>query len=280
MKDERFANKIALITGGTRGIGKAISLKLLSMGFTVAINGVASKDLPNDFINSIKESAFPDTDNSTLLSPIELKKRVLYIQADIATNEGRENIIKSLMDRFHRIDVLVNNAGIGPSSRMDILEATEESFDHVLETNLKGPYFLTQKVAKLMIKEMKTHQNLDYKPKIINISSISSYTSSTNRGEYCISKAGVSMMTKLYADRLAEFGIGVFEIQPGIIKTDMTAGVQEKYDRMFKEGITPINRWGTPEDVAQAVEAIVSDHFPYSTGQVFEVDGGFHLRRL
>jgi len=177
-----------------------------------------------------------------------------------------------------RIDLLVNNAGVSPKVRMDILEVTEESYDRVMTINLKGPFFLTQLVANWMI-ELKKFRN-ELEPKIVNISSISAYTSSTSRGEYCISKAGVSMMTKLYADRLSEYGVNVYEIRPGIIFTPMTEPVKEKYDKLISEGITPIKRWGTPEDVAKAVVAIAKGYFPFSTGEVFNVDGGFHIRRL
>jgi 3-oxoacyl-[acyl-carrier protein] reductase len=176
------------------------------------------------------------------------------------------------------VDLLVNNAGVAPLARTDILEATEESFDRVLAINLKGPYFLTQLVSKWMIQLKKT--NVVLKPKIVVISSMSAYTSSTNRGEYCVSKAGLSMMTQLYADRLSEYGINVYEIRPGIIMTDMTTPVKEKYDELIAEGITPIRRWGTTGDIANAVVAIAKDYFPFSTGEIFNVDGGFHLRRL
>ena len=174
--------------------------------------------------------------------------------------------------------MLVNNAGVAPSKRMDLLDATEESFDRVMGINLKGPYFLTQKVANWMIEQKKTHP--DRACRIVSTGSISAYTSSPARGEYCVSKAGISMMTKLYSDRLAEYGIGVFEISPGIIATDMTSVVKDKYDKLIAEGLTPIKRWGLPEDIAKAVGAIAEGRLDFSTGQVINVDGGFHLRRL
>jgi NAD(P)-dependent dehydrogenase (short-subunit alcohol dehydrogenase family) len=174
--------------------------------------------------------------------------------------------------------MLINNAGVAPTKRRDLLEATEESFDRVLGINLKGPYFLTQMVANWMIEQKKQDPAGEYR--IVNTSSISAYTSSPARGEYCISKAGISMMTALYADRLAEFGIGVFEVRPGIIKTDMTKVVTEKYDKLIAEGLTPIQRWGMPEDVGRAVGAIAEGRLDFCTGQVINVDGGFHLRRL
>jgi NAD(P)-dependent dehydrogenase (short-subunit alcohol dehydrogenase family) len=161
---------------------------------------------------------------------------------------------------------------------MDILEVTEESYDRVMGINLKGPYFLTQLVANWMVEQKKTHPERAFR--IVNTGSISAYTSSPARGEYCVSKAGIAMMTMLYADRLAEYGIGVFEIRPGIIQTDMTSVVKDKYDKLIAEGLTPIKRWGQPEDIAKAVGAIAEGRLDFSTGQVINVDGGFHLRRL
>jgi len=187
--------------------------------------------------------------------------------------------MQSKVNQYQRIDLLVNNAGISPRQRMDMLHISQESYDEVMTVNLKGPFFLTQRVAKEMIHLLRT--GVLTHPKIINISSISAYTSSTSRAEYCISKAGMGMMTILWADRLAEFGINVYEIRPGIIQTDLTATVKEKYDRLIlEEGITPIRRWGQPQDVGKAVLAIAEDLLPFSTGEVINVDGGFHLRRL
>jgi NAD(P)-dependent dehydrogenase (short-subunit alcohol dehydrogenase family) len=177
--------------------------------------------------------------------------------------------------------MLVNNAGVAPKVRADILEASEESFDRLININIKGPYFLTQLAAKWMIEQSRTGiPPVPFQPKIITISSISAYTASVNRGDYCISKAALSMLTPLYAARLAEHGIGVYEIRPGLIRTDMTGPVKEKYDKLIEEGLTPIKRWGTPEDVGKAVAAIAQDLLPFSTGEVINVDGGFHLRRL
>jgi 3-oxoacyl-[acyl-carrier protein] reductase len=174
--------------------------------------------------------------------------------------------------------VLVNNAGVAPRQRMDILDVTVESYERVMDTNLKGPFFLTQQIANKMIALLQA--GIIDAPKIINISSMSAYTSSPNRGEYCMSKAGMSMMTLLFADRLAEYGINVYEVRPGIIATDMTSVVKEKYDKLIGEGLTPIKRWGQPEDVAKAVGAIAEGRLDFSPGQVINVDGGFHLRRL
>jgi 3-oxoacyl-[acyl-carrier protein] reductase len=187
-------------------------------------------------------------------------------------------LVERVLEEFGGIDLLVNNAGMAPRQRNDLLEMSEASFDEVLGTNLKGPFFLTQQVARIMVEQQKGDpQDM---PVIINIGSISSDTSSTNRGEYCISKAGMGMMTLLFADRLASSGIRVYEVRPGIIETDMTAGVKEKYDKRIGEGLLPINRWGRPEDVARAVVALSSGILPYSTGEIINVDGGFHIRRL
>ncbi|MBN2156507.1 MAG: 3-ketoacyl-ACP reductase [Candidatus Lokiarchaeota archaeon] len=254
--------KIALITGSIRGIGKAIAKEMHSLGYSLIINGVSQHSLPESYLDEFSGS----------------KETIHYIQADISIVEDRQKLVEKII-QLNRIDLLVNNAGVAPKERNDILVATETSFDRVMNTNLKGPYFLTQQVAQLMI-QFKNNHLIDYNPKIINIGSNSAYTSSPNRGEYCLSKAGMAMMTKLYADRLSEFNIPVFEVRPGIIKTDMTKSVEKKYDTLFKEGITPFSRWGTPIDVAKCVSAIVQGYFPYSTGQVFNVDGGFHLKRL
>jgi len=204
---------------------------------------------------------------------------VLFFPGDISKSDVRVGMVEAIKKEFGRLDILVNNAGVGVEVRADILNTTEESFDRLLNINLRGPYFLTQLVAKWMIEQKKEDDSRS--PIIINIGSISSYTSSIGRGEYCISKAGVSMMTKLFADRLSEYNINVYEIRPGIIKTDMTAGVTEKYNNLiFNQGLTPLKRWGFPEDVAKAVLAIAKGYLPYSTGELINVDGGFHLKRL
>jgi len=253
---------VSLVTGSTAGIGAAIALELARDGFDVAVNGTREEELARKVIDKIRATG----------------AKTIYIRADISSSRDRGLVLAQLKREFGRIDLLVNNAGIAPEVRADILDASEESFDRVISVNLKGPYFLTQLVAKWMI-ELKQKMR-DFDPKIINISSMSAYTSSPTRGEYCISKAGVSMMTKLYADRLSEYGINVYEIRPGIIMTSMTESVKEKYDRLISEGITPIRRWGKPEDVAKAVAAIATGHLQFSTGEVLNVDGGFHLRRL
>lgn len=254
--------KVALVTGATRGIGHAIAAKLAEEGYSVAVVGTRNEDEVRESIEDIKKYGNP----------------FVYIKANIAEEEDRKNIVQTTMNTFGRLDVLVNNAGVAPKVRMDILDMSEESMDYVLGVNLKGTFFLSQMAAKVMIEEVKCIEGI--KPKIINLSSMSAYTSSTQRGEYCISKAGISMVTTLFADRLAEYGINVYEIRPGIIATDMTSKVKEKYDNLIGEGLTPIKRWGYPEDVANAVSVFCSDKLSFSTGEVINVDGGFHIRRL
>jgi len=259
----------AIVTGGSRGIGKAIAIELAGLGYDIVVNhfDIAADGKP-------EESAAMQTKEE-----IEaLGGRCETLRGDVSKAEVRSELVDLTKDEFGRVDLLVNNAGVAPTMRADILEASEESFERVIGINLKGPYFLTQLAARWMIKQSK--ENPERKYRIVNIGSISAYTSSPFRGEYCISKAGVGMMTKLYADRLAEYEIGVFEIRPGIIATDMTSGVKEKYDKLIAEGLTPIKRWGQGEDVAKAVGGIAQGRFDFCTGQVINVDGGFHLRRL
>jgi NAD(P)-dependent dehydrogenase (short-subunit alcohol dehydrogenase family) len=254
---------VSLITGAARGIGRGIAEALAKEGFDIVIADILSKDDAREAIASCEK----------------LGAKVLFVQSDISKADSRIQMLNTIKKEMGRLDILVNNAGVAPKVRTDILEATEESFDRVMTINLKGPYFLTQLVANWMIEQKKADPSRT--PMIINIASNSAYTSSTGRGEYCVSKAGISMMTKLYADRLSEFGINVYEIRPGIIKTDMTAGVKEKYDNLiFNQGITPLKRWGLPEDIAKACVAFARGYLPYSTGEVVNVDGGFHLRRL
>jgi len=260
---------VVIVTGGSRGIGKGIALELVKLGYDVVIAHF-------DF----DEQGRPDESVG-----LETKKEIEalgaaceVLRADVSSAGDRKKLVDLAKGKFGRCDMLCNNAGVAPSKRLDLLEATEASFDRVLNINLRGPYFLTQMVANWMIEQRK--QNPDRAFRIVNTSSISAYTSSPARGEYCVSKAGISMMTMLYADRLAEFGIGVFEVRPGIIKTDMTKVVAAKYDKMIDEGLTPIKRWGLPEDIGRAVAAIAEGRLDFCTGQVINVDGGFHLRRL
>ena len=200
------------------------------------------------------------------------KVRPEVFRADISKHEDRAALVEFARKTFGRLDLLVNNAGVAPEVRADILEASEASFDRLININVKGPYFLTQQVAKWMIEQGRG--------KIVTISSVSAYAASTNRGDYCMAKAALSMMTPLFAARLAQHGIRVYEIRPGIIETDMTSVVKSKYDKLIGEGLTPIARWGTPSDVAKAVAAIAQDLLPFSTGEVINVDGGFHIRTL
>ncbi|MBN1999079.1 3-ketoacyl-ACP reductase [candidate division KSB1 bacterium] len=254
---------VALITGASRSIGRGIADQLAHLKFDIVIDDVFEEKQVQHTIDLIRKNGVD----------------VLYIRADISKSHERQTIIDQIKNKFGRLDILVNNAGVAPSQRLDILEATEESYDRVMNINLKGPYFLTQLAANWMIEQKKQYNERQYY--IVNLASISSYTSSPARGEYCLSKAGISMMTKLYADRLAEFGILVYEIRPGVIATDMTKVVKDKYDRLIhEEGLLPIKRWGESEDVGKAVAAIALGFLPYSTGQVINVDGGFHIQRL
>jgi 3-oxoacyl-[acyl-carrier protein] reductase len=252
----------ALITGGSRGIGFGIAAQLARDGFDIAINGVRPPEAVASAVNELKSSG----------------NKVIYCQCDVSIAADRQRMIREIESEFGRLHILVNNAGVAPKERKDILESTEESFTRLMTTNLQGPYFLTQAVANRMIAQQKTDPA--FRGCIINISSISSTVASVNRGEYCIAKAGVSMATKLFAARLGEFNIPVYEVCPGIIHTDMTAGVTEKYDKLIAGGLTIQERWGEATDVGKAVAALALGYFPYSTGQVFMVDGGLTIPRL
>ena len=257
-------NPAALITGGSRGIGRGIALALARAGWDVMINYRGNEQAALETARDCEQAA---RDRQAPAWRVEI------CQADISIAADRARLLQTMREKFNRIDLLVNNAGVAPTERIDILEAKEESFDRLISINTKGPYFLTQQIARWMIEQKNNGQ-------IVTISSVSAYTASTSRGDYCVSKAALSMMTKLFAARLAEHGINVFEIRPGIIATDMTAGVKEKYDTLIAKGLSPIARWGTPDDVARAVVAIATRAFPFSTGEVINVDGGFHLRIL
>jgi NAD(P)-dependent dehydrogenase (short-subunit alcohol dehydrogenase family) len=255
-------NRVAIVTGASRGIGNAIAAKLAGEGYAIVAVGTSALEKVSANLQKIQQSGI----------------RFAYVQADVSTDAGRQSIVNCAMEQFGRIDVLVNNAGVAPKVRMDILETTEESMDRVLGINLKSTFFLSQAVANIMCREVAEIPGIT--PKIVNISSISAYTSSTMRAEYCISKAAISMVTMLFADRLADEGINVYEIRPGVINTDMTSVVKEKYDALISSGLTPIKRWGQPEDVANAVSVVCSGMLNFSTGEVINVDGGFHIRRL
>ncbi len=254
--------RVAFVTGSARGIGKGVALCLAKRGWNLAINYVSSKDAA--------ETTAQECQSHGVESCV--------IRADVGDTQSHEAVIEEIHSKMGRIDLLVNNAGIGVKQRMDLLDASTESFDQLINTNLRGPYFLTQKMARYFIAQQKKLS--EYQPKIIFVTSISAYTSSPMRGEYCVSKAGLSMATKVFADRLAENGIPVYEIRPGVIQTDMTSVVKDKYDALIAGGLTPIKRWGQPEDIGQAVIALAEGLFPFSTGDVFNVDGGFHLHRL
>jgi NAD(P)-dependent dehydrogenase (short-subunit alcohol dehydrogenase family) len=265
-----FMNSVALITGGSRGIGRGIALALAELGWDLVINYAGNKAAALDTAAAAMEIA----------RSAAREIRAEPCQAEISRAQDRQALLQFTRDRFGRLDLLANNAGIAPLVRADVLEAGEASFDRVLAVNLKGPFFLTQAAARWMIEQIESRGGAPLRPKIVNISSISAYTASINRADYCISKAGVAMLTRVFATRLAEHGINVYEIRPGIIATDMTGPVKDKYDKLIADGLTPIARWGSPDDVGKAVAAIAQDLLPFSTGEVLNVDGGFHLRRL
>lgn len=258
-----MAERTAVITGSSRGIGRGIALALAERGWQVVVNYKSNRP------------AAEETGRE-----VEARGGVAFlVQADMGTIDDLNRMVEATLQHFGSIDLLVNNAGMGPRQRVDMLRMSEASYDEVMAVNLKGAFFLTQRVANEMITliEAGTIKN----PKIVNIGSLSSYASSPQRAEYCISKAGLSMTTALWADRLAEFGINVYEIRPGIVATDLTSVVRDKYDHLIlEEGIMPIRRWGQPEDVGKAVVAIAEDMLPYSTGEIINVDGGFHMARL
>ena len=262
-------NPAALITGASRGIGRGIALELARIGFDLVINYARNQSAANQT-------------TADCVAAAKANQRTINAepcQADISIGKEREKLINFCKERFGRLDLLVNNAGVAPDVRVDILEASEASFDRLISINVKAPYFLTQLAAKWML-EQQAVTGADFHPKIITISSISAYAASVNRGDYCIAKAALSMLTSLYSARLGDHGVNVYEIRPGIIATDMTEPVKAKYDGLIAGGLTPIKRWGTPEDVGKAVAALAQDLLPFSTGEVINVDGGFHLRRL
>ena len=254
--------KIAIVTGSRRGIGLATVKKLMSDGYTAVLCDVVEKEEVKDLLAELNRQGEAD-----------------YFRCDISVPEDREALMDAVVEKYGRIDALVNNAGVACKQRLDILETTVESVERLLRINLEGTFFMCQAGAKRMI-AMKKAGLPDYNPHIVNIASMSSYSSSVSRGEYCMSKAGISMVTKLFADRLAEENISVFEVRPGIIMTDMTAVVKEKYEKLIAEGVTPIRRFGQPEDVANCVSAACSGLLDFGTGTVLNADGGFHIQRL
>jgi 3-oxoacyl-[acyl-carrier protein] reductase len=250
--------QVALVTGGTRGIGLGVARKLAEAGFTVVITGRRPADQVQPVLEQLRKQ-----------SP-----KSIYVAADVASASDRKQLLETIETQLGGLDILVNNAGIAPRVRADVLEASEESFDELIATNLRGPYFLTQSVAKWMIGHPAAHRS------IINISSVSATVASVNRGDYCISKAGIAMATRLWAVRLAEFGIGVYEVRPGIIETDMTEGVKGKDDARIEGGLLLEKRWGTPDDIGTAVSMLARGELPYATGAVLVLDGGLTLARL
>ena len=254
--------RVALVTGGSRGIGRGICLELGRLGYGVVVNYASRADAAEEVVGMVAEAG----------------GAAVAAKGNVGLADDRQGLVQAALDEFGRIDVLVNNAGITSQGRKDVLEATEESWDVVFATNLKGPFFLSQLAANEMIRLVQQKKIPD--GKIVNISSISAHTVSINRADYCMTKAAMGMMTKLFAVRLAEHGITVHEVCPGVIESDMTAPVKEKYDRLIGEGLWPIRRWGQPDDVAKAVAAIVGDYLPFTTGGRIDVDGGFHIRTL
>jgi 3-oxoacyl-[acyl-carrier protein] reductase len=252
--------RVALVTGGSRGIGRAISLEVASSGYVVLINFRENREAAQEVRDEIASRGG--------ISEI--------CQADISAAKDRKALIGFISKKFGRIDLLVNNAGIAPPVRRDLLEIEEVSYDLVLNVNLKGPFFLTQQIARLMIAQRQRSD--DIRPSIVNIASIRSYSANLTGGEYCLSKAGMSMMTSLFAVRLAEYGIHVYEIRPGLMDTEMAIPVKGRYDPLIRSGVTPIRRWGRPEEVARAVASIACGDWLFSTGAVMNVDGGYHLR--
>lgn len=256
------ARRVALVTGGTRGIGLGIARALAADGFDLAVCGLRAAGEVEPVLAGLRAPGV----------------EVAYARADVGERSERERLVAEVRERFLRLHVLVNNAGVAPAERSDVLEATEESFERLLRVNLRGPYFLTQAVARWMIDQKRV--DAGWAGAIVNVTSVSATVASTSRGEYCVSKAGLAMASQLWAARLAGEGIPVYEVRPGIIRTDMTAGVVEKYDRLIAAGLVPQGRWGTPEDVGRVVASLARGDAPYSTGAVVVVDGGLTIPRL
>lgn len=253
---------VALVTGAARGIGHGIACALAGKGFDIVVADLQPADKVEAAMQEIRQNGVS----------------VVYQVCDVANRANRENMVAAIKQEFGALHVLVNNAGVAPTARVDLLEATEESYERVMRINLQGPYFLTQLIARWMVEQKKADEK--YWGCIINLSSISSEVASINRGEYCLSKAGVSMATKLWAARLGEFDLPVYEIRPGIIASDMTATVQEKYNKLIDEGLLVQKRWGYPADVGRAAAMLATQALVYSSGQVIFIDGGYQVQRL
>jgi 3-oxoacyl-[acyl-carrier protein] reductase len=260
-------NAVVLVTGASRGLGRGIAVTCAQAGFHVAIHYAGN------------EAAAAETVSLCQKAAASTSQRFETVRGNLASSQDRERFFAETISKFGRLDALINNAGMAPRVRADITETGEDSYDEVLNVNLKGPFFLSQLAARHWLKHA-NESALKGGYKLIFITSISADTASVNRAEYCLSKAGLAMATQLWATRLANHGVQVFEIRPGIMDTDMTAGVKEKYDKLIADGLVPQNRWGKPEDVGLAVQSLLLGHFPFSTGEVLSVDGGFHLRRL
>jgi 3-oxoacyl-[acyl-carrier protein] reductase len=262
VSEDRGARQVALVTGGTRGIGRGVAAALAREGYDLAVVGVRLEDEAADSLAGLRASG----------------AAVTYVQADIGDDEAGARILAAVRERYGRLDVLVNNAGVAPKERKDILEADRESFDRLVRINLRGPYFLTQAAARFMLE--RRMEGSMRRGCIVFVTSVSATVVSTNRGDYCISKAGLAMASRLWAARLAGDGIAVYEVRPGVIRTDMTAGVAAKYDALFAQGMALQARWGTPEDVGRAVAMLARGDLPYSAGQVIHVDGGMTVQSL
>jgi len=262
MKKINSNKPVAFVTGGSRGIGFGCAERLANLGFDIAINGMRDEYQVEEPIAALKSCG----------------SDVLYCRGDIGSSEARSAMLHKIRSHYGRLNILVNNAGVAPKERKDILEASEDSFDYVIGTNLKGPYFLTQAAANWMIEQKKDSPDEFFS--IINVGSISATVASVNRGEYCVAKSGIGMMTLLFAARLGEYDIPVYEVRPGVTKTDMTSGVSEKYDKLIEDGLCVTRRWGFPADIGKAVGSLAEGHFSYSTGQAIYVDGGLTLPRL
>ena len=257
------SGRVAVVTGGGRGIGRGIVAELAALGFSVVVN---------------YRSDAPAAAEACREAESRGAARVLAVQADVADLDQGRRLLGTVLDTFGRVDLWVNNAGVAPAVRLDLLETTPESWDRVLGINLRGPFFLTQAVAAAMVELV--GRGLVTDPQIVFVTSVSSTLASVNRGDYCVSKAGLSMVAQLFAVRLADHGVRVYEVRPGVIATDMTGPVKALYDRRIAEGLSPIRRWGTPADVGRAVAALAAGALPFSTGEVIHVDGGLHIGRL
>lgn len=257
---------VVLVTGASRGLGRGIAIELARGGYSVAINYASNSDAADETTRMCKEAA------------PHAKQVFLPLQGDVSSTRSRATMLETIDNELGQLDALVNNAGIAPRLRADITEATESSFDELISTNLKGPYFLTQAVVNRWLSGQESRIGSGFK--IVFVTSVSANTASTARGEYCISKAGLSMAAQLWASRLAKHGIQVYEVRPGIMKTDMTSAVAEKYDEPIADGLVPQRRWGTTEDVGLGVCSLIDGRFPYSTGTVIDIDGGLQMRTL